>query len=168
MNKYLLCFLLIVLSVSACSAQHPEVQNSTYALMLQTLLDHSVDELSVADLSKSEQSVVLLDARELNEFEVSHIENAQWIGYDDFDPKRVEGISKDEEIVVYCSVGYRSEKITEQLNELGYRNVRNLYGGIFEWINQGNSVINGGEETVKVHAYDRTWGLWLETGEKVY
>ena len=57
----------------------------------------------------------------------------------------------------------------EKLKAAGYRNVRNLYGSIFEWVNQDNPVVdNQGKPTQKVHAYSRTWGVWLNKGEKVY
>ena len=144
------------------------MQSKSYELMLNTLLSHSVPELSVSDLD-TVQHAVLLDAREKNEFEVSKIENAQWVGYDDFSLDRVKDIPKDEEIIVYCSVGYRSEKVSEQLIEAGFTNVHNLYGGIFEWKNQGKVVVDStNAETERVHAYSRVWGIWLKRGEKVY
>ncbi|MDF9798803.1 hypothetical protein OKW21_004066 [Catalinimonas alkaloidigena] len=44
-----------------------------------------------------------------------------------------------------------------------------MYGGIFEWVNQGQDVVDSsGQPTEKVHAYDRVWGIWLKQGEKVY
>lgn len=44
-----------------------------------------------------------------------------------------------------------------------------MVGGIFEWKNQNNIVVdNSGAETQKVHAYGKTWGMWLNKGEKVY
>lgn len=69
---------------------------------------------------------------------------------------------------MYCSIGYRSEKIAKKLLENGYDNVSNLYGGIFEWANQGNKVYNDYGETTKVHAFSRLWSVWLNKGEKVY
>ena len=66
-------------------------------------------------------------------------------------------------------MGYRSEKISEQLLDAGYTDVANLYGGIFEWKNQNQKVVNmDGQTTESVHAYNRTWGIWLKNGEKVY
>ena len=80
-------------------------------------------------------SFVVLDSRSAGEFEVSHIKDAIWIGYKDFELQKVltEIPDKDTEIVIYCSIGVRSEKIGERLQEAGYKNVRNLYGGIFQW-----------------------------------
>ena len=70
---------------------------------------------------------------------------------------------------MYCSVGYRSEKISEKLEKLGYTNIYNLYGGIFEWKNVGKKVYdNKGQVTEKVHAYDNVWGRWLQNGEKCF
>ena len=42
-------------------------------------------------------------------------------------------------IIVYCSIGVRSEDIGEKLKELGYTKILNLYGGIFDWKNKGGN-----------------------------
>lgn len=115
--------------------------------------------------------VVLLDAREREEYEVSHLQNAVWVGdrtfeLDSVTPKIPD---KNTEIVVYCSIGVRSENIGEKLTEAGYTNVKNLYGGIFEWKNEGFPVYDPeGNETDKVHAFSKHWGKLLKKGEKVY
>ena len=78
-------------------------------------------------------------------------------------------IPKDAILVVYCSVGYRSEKIGEKLKALGFSKVYNLYGGIFEWSNRGYPLVDQKEQpTTKVHAFNKDWGRWLEQGTKVY
>lgn len=123
----------------------------------------------LANELKKPNKLVLLDAREKKEFEVSHLKNARWVGYDTFTMDAVKPLSKDTPIVIYCSIGVRSEKIGEKLKMAGYQNVRNLYGSIFEWVNQGNTVYDLTEKpTRKVHAYDKKWGIWLTEGEKVY
>jgi rhodanese-related sulfurtransferase len=145
-----------------------QVQSSAYNLTLKTLLSHSVPEVSVSQM-KGMKDVLLLDAREWNEYQVSHIRNAMYVGYDQFEPEKLKSINKNQTIVVYCSVGYRSEKISEKLKQAGFTNVSNLYGGIFEWVNQGNPVVDTtGNETKSIHAYNKTWGVWLHKGNKVY
>ncbi|HAQ70344.1 MAG TPA: rhodanese-like domain-containing protein, partial [Flavobacteriales bacterium] len=95
--------------------------------------------------------------------------DAKFIGYDSLNFKAIESLQKDEEIIVYCSVGYRSEIVCEKLSELGFTNVSNLYGGLFEWVNQSKPIVDGeGNITNRVHAFDKTWGIWLNKGEKVY
>lgn len=168
--KRILPILLLTTFFSCTSAQEkPIVGSSAYELMLQGLLDRDVPEMSIEQLDKTAPQYVLLDARERNEFDVSHIENARWVGYDDFSLERVAGIPKDTSIVVYCSVGYRSEKVTQQLLEAGFTDVQNLYGGIFEWTNQKGDLIDPqGRPTEKIHAYDKVWGVWVSEGKKVY
>ncbi|SDD58072.1 Rhodanese-related sulfurtransferase [Pricia antarctica] len=115
--------------------------------------------------------VVLLDAREKEEYEVSHLKNAIWVGAKTFDLDSVVPKIEDKntEIIVYCSIGVRSENIGEKLMDAGYPNVKNLYGGIFEWKNEGHAVYNPeGNETEKVHAFNKHWGKLLKKGEKVY
>jgi rhodanese-related sulfurtransferase len=168
---YLVLFLLLIASlfvaIKNINAQ-THVENKSFDLMLSTLLSHSAKEVGVAEVSNDTLSV-FLDSREKKEFEVSHIKNAIWVGYEDFDTARLKNIAKDEKIIVYCSVGYRSEKIAERLLASGYTNVVNLYGGIFEWVNQDKPVVDQtGNETEFVHAYSKKWGIWLNEGVKVY
>ena len=161
-----LVFICLIIPITTIQSQ--EVESKSYQLMLKTLLSHTVPELSVSEVQEA-QTITWLDARARGEYDISKIENAQWVGYDDFNLDRVEELPKDAEIVVYCSVGYRSEKVAEQLQEAGFTNVSNLYGGIFEWKNQGRAVVDSTESvTERVHAYSRTWGIWLKEGEKVY
>jgi rhodanese-related sulfurtransferase len=143
------------------------VQDKTYDLLLSTLLSHSVPEVSVDQIAS--EHFHILDARAYREFEVSHIEGATWVGYDDFDIGRLAGIDKQATVAVYCSVGYRSERITKKLQQQGYTHAVNVYGGIFEWVNTGHPVVSGdGTETEAVHAYSKSWGIWLTRGNQVY
>ncbi len=158
----------MVLGVSLEAQNSSGLKNSTYQLMLRSLLDESVDFITVADLAEEEE-LILLDTRAYEEYEVSHIKGAIWVGYDEFQPKMIEEFDKNLKVVVYCSVGYRSEKIGERLKSLGFVDVYNLYGGIFEWINKDQPVYDiDNNLTDDVHAYSREWGIWLDKGEKVY
>lgn len=114
------------------------------------------------------ESALFLDTREKREFDVSHIQGARWVGYETFDVQSLNEIGKDQVIVVYCSIGARSEEIGKKLQKAGYKYVFNLYGGLFHWVNEGLPVYANGQQTKKVHAYNRAWGIWLTNGEKVY
>lgn len=115
---------------------------------------------------------ILLDARETKEYNVSHLKNARCVGYDYFDLKKtIDKLPKDKnaKIVVYCSLGIRSEIVADKLIKEGYTNVYNLYGGIFEWKNNNYNVIDTlGNETEKIHTFNKDWSKWLKKGEKVY
>lgn len=161
----LLALLLLLWSGNVQAPTH--VSTRMYDLLLANLLSHSVPEISVDRLAS--KHILLLDAREYREFDVSHIEGALWVGYGDFTLTRLVGIDQHTPLAVYCSVGYRSERIAEALLRLGYTNVSNVYGGIFEWINTGHSVVTvDGTETNQIHAYSKFWGIWLTRGERIY
>lgn len=135
--------------------------------------EQSIPYISVEELKMLQQNkdLVLLDAREPEEYQVSHIKGAVFSGFSNFSAEAISESIKDKAapIVVYCSLGIRSEKISEKLKEEGYTNIRNLYGGIFEWKNKGFPVFDTeGMETEKVHAYSKSWSKWLTNGEKIY
>jgi len=139
--------------------------------LLHRLNDEVIPYISVQELAMPKTQVVLLDSREKIEFEVSHIKNALFVGYNDFDLNIVRDKIQDkhQKIVVYCSLGVRSEDIAERLKKAGYQNVFNLYGGIFEWKNQGFEVVDeNGRETESVHVFSKQWGKWLTNGILIY
>ena len=128
-----------------------------------------VKDMTVQELIQVKEDVILLDAREKEEFEISHIPGAIWVGYDDFSMDRIKGIAKNKSVVTYCSVGYRSERIGEKLQKEGFTDVQNLEGSIFRWMNEGQEVVNkDGETTNKVHGFDAKWGKWVKKGVVVY
>jgi rhodanese-related sulfurtransferase len=140
--------------------------------LLQKWNKNNVPYISVNELATQETKPILLDAREEKEFKVSHLKDAVFVGYTYFTlQKTLEKLPKDKtsKIVVYCSLGIRSEVIAYKLTREGYTNIYNLYGGIFEWKNANFQVIDTlGISTEKVHAFNKDWGKWLKKGTKVY
>ena len=158
--------LFIVQSTAQTPTTRPRSKSPKLDKTLRAMLHFSVPTISVDSLKKMNDRI-LLDAREQKEFDVSHIPTAQYCGYDHFDPNVLARVPKDKKIVVYCSIGVRSEKIAEKIKAMGYTHVANLYGGQFEWVNTGNSAVDKtGSMTRKVHAYNRLWSIFLD-GDKV-
>lgn len=164
--KNLITYIFLFFSgILICNAQN------SLSELLKKHNSESIPYISVQELAMPKTEVILLDARETEEYNVSHLEDAIHIGYDDFDINSVtkQIIDKSAVIVVYCSLGVRSEDIGEQLKKAGYTNIFNLYGGIFEWKNKGYSVYNSEEKlTEDVHAFSKAWSKWLLKGNKIY
>lgn len=121
------------------------------------------------DKLKHEDTVYLLDTRTPEEYQVSHLQHSQRVGYDDFEKKAVDHIPKDATVVTYCTVGYRSDKIGKKLKAMGYKNVHNLYGSLINWVNAGYPVHSPeGESTSKLHTHSEDWAQYLEGGKAVY
>lgn len=87
-------------------------------------------------IDTQEDSIFLLDVREPFEQYQSKIdyEPSALIPVDELS-NRIEELAdqKDNEIVCLCRSGSRSAKACELLEENGFKNVKNLKGGINEW-----------------------------------
>ncbi len=142
----------------------------------QTLKKHNknnVPYISATELRmlQAQENVIIIDSREQNEFNVSHILEAIFIGYDHFSIEEFsEKITdKNTPIVVYCTLGIRSEITADKLIKAGYTQVKNLYGGICEWKNKDYKVMDStNTETQNVHTFNKQWGKWLLNGKQVY
>ncbi len=76
---------------------------------------------------------IILDVREQDEFDESHIPGAILIPYTEIENKAEEILpGKDKQILVYCRSGRRSKIAAESLAKLGYTNVKE-FGGIIDW-----------------------------------
>ncbi|MBR9921489.1 MAG: rhodanese-like domain-containing protein [Bacteroidetes bacterium] len=165
MNRFLL-ILFSIIPFLGCKAQAPEnrpkLNETSFDEKLGSLLSFSVPLIGVEEVHKAKENYILLDTREREEFEVSHIPGATFVGYKDFESSSVENLDRDKPVVLYCSVGYRSEKIGEKLRKMGFSKVYNLYGSIFEWVNKGYPIVTPmGVETKKIHTYNKKWSEWM-------
>ena len=165
MKKILLISLLILWKVSLYGQE-------TLEEVLNKYNHKKVPYIAVTELKNLQQKnkVVILDSRELVEFKVSHIEGAILVGYDHFRLSSLpDNVDKKTPIVVYCTLGVRSEVIANQLIENGYTDVKNLYGGISEWKNKDYIVIDSIQRmTENIHVYSKKWGKWLTKGNPIF
>ena len=165
MKRILLISLLILWKVSLYGQE-------TLEEVLNKYNHKKVPYIAVTELKNLQQKnkVVILDSRELVEFKVSHIEGAILVGYNHFRLSSLpDSIDKKTPIVVYCTLGVRSEVIANQLIENGYTDVKNLYGGISEWKNKDYIVIDSIQRmTENIHVYSKKWGKWLTKGNPIF
>ncbi|MFA0963094.1 rhodanese-like domain-containing protein [Roseivirga sp. BDSF3-8] len=118
-------------------------------------------------LYDSDASLKIFDTRTREEFEISRLPGAVWIGDGDTIPPHNPDDSVP--VVVYCSIGYRSGLAGERLLDSGYSEVYNLEGGIFHWVNAGKKLMNShGAPTDTIHGYSPLWGSWINQGVVVY
>ena len=75
---------------------------------------------------------LLLDVRQDWETKLCRLENAIHIPIEEIEV-RVEELDPESEIVVYCHQGVRSAAVADYLRQLGFKNVRNLVGGLAHW-----------------------------------
>ena len=162
--------ILVLVSV-LCLIPFSGYSQDSLAELLGRYNEHKVPYITSEELAMPKTEAVILDAREQNEFKISHLKNAMYVGYNDFKIDTVEQNipNKQTPLLVYCSLGIRSETIANKLKKAGYTNVKNLYGGIFDWKNKQFPVYNAKEiETDSIHAGSKSVWKWLKNGIKVY
>jgi NADPH-dependent 2,4-dienoyl-CoA reductase/sulfur reductase-like enzyme/rhodanese-related sulfurtransferase len=74
------------------------------------------------------QPPLVLDVRNLNEYEASHLRGALHLPLDEL-RFRLEEVPRDRSLVVHCRSGFRSHLALRILKQNGFRQVRNLTGG---------------------------------------
>ena len=80
------------------------------------------------------QEVIILDVREQDEYDSSHIPDAVLLPVGTIDEDAAAAVipEKDSTVLVYCRSGNRSKTASSTLAELGYTNVYE-FGGIKTW-----------------------------------
>lgn len=116
---------------------------------------------ALAEGLRSDDPPVVLDVRAPEEFAVAHIPGARRVA-PGADVEALAADLRDRDVVVYCSVGVRSDSLGGRLAALGV-SVRNLRGAVFGWANDGRPLVDAaGAPTDVVHPYSARWGRYLK------
>lgn len=156
--KYLIPALLLLLSF---------VGYQVYSRGFYTLLNTSnLERVSVKQAQKilAQQSVTILDVRDENEYAVSHLKDAH--RYED---GMLDSLDINVPVLVYCTVGVRSNKLAKTMLEKGFSEVYDLKDGIIGWSNTKLPVVNiRNERTDSIHVYNQYFGQLLKEGIPIY
>ncbi|RVT62614.1 rhodanese-like domain-containing protein [Niallia taxi] len=83
------------------------------------------------DLTKMNKQFI--DVRTTGEFKGNHIRGFKNIPLDQLAQKAERELTKEKEVIVICQSGMRSKRACKMLTELGFRNVKNVKGGMRAW-----------------------------------
>ncbi len=94
------------------------------------------EDISVISLKKrldAGETLHLIDVREPFEYEEFNL-GGTLIPLGEV-PSRIQELEhlKEEEIIVHCRSGKRSQTAQQFLLQMGFKNVRNLLGGVLDW-----------------------------------
>jgi rhodanese-related sulfurtransferase len=113
---------------------------------------------------------IIIDVREDGEFRVSHLDDALHLESAEAISSVIaeRGLGKDTEIIVYCSVGYRSASVAADLQARGFTKVLNLEHSLFEWANKGYPMTSESGSTDKVHPFNKAWSVLVDDSLHAY
>ncbi|RYD21417.1 MAG: rhodanese-like domain-containing protein [Verrucomicrobiaceae bacterium] len=91
--------------------------------------------------------IQIVDARTPDEWSEGYIKGAKLVTYpDDFAAKAAKAVDPEKPVLVYCRSGGRSAKAAQLLRDAGFKDVRDLAGGIIAWEKDGKPVVKPAAE----------------------
>lgn len=166
---YLAVLGLFLVFPASCHSQAVPQRLETSFAPLNKMLAKTIraDEFAIsAPEAKLLNNPLFLDARETAEYQVSHLPGALMIGYDTPNFSILNSVDKQRPLVVYCTVGYRSERMANDLRAKGFKTVYNLYGSIYAWSLAGFPLVDAkNQPTEKIHTYNKKWGTYFPKDE---
>lgn len=94
-----------------------------------------IDAAGLAGKLNRGDNFVLVDVREPHEYKIARIPGARLIPLGEL-TRRVGELDPEAETIVHCRSGVRSARAVGFLRQQGFRNVRNMAGGILAWSDQ--------------------------------
>ena len=95
-----------------------------------------IEPTMVKQMLDNGKKFTLVDVRGQGEYEICRIDGSTLIPLDVIEERKIEklnGLKKDDEIVLHCKAGVRSLKAAKALIDIGFENVKSMRGGIEEW-----------------------------------
>ena len=96
-------------------------------MLYQTILPSEL-----AERLQTGEKINLIDVREPLEHEIASIQGAKLLPLSQFN-EWIDDLKPDEEIIVMCHHGIRSQSAAEYFLRHGFRQLYNLQGGIDDW-----------------------------------
>ena len=135
-NKSILLIVMLWMSLVSCGQKQNDKssdQDSASAISL----------IAPADLNKANKDILLIDVRTPGEYASGHIENSVNIDFRAGNFKELLGeLDTNQEVYVYCKMGGRSGSAAKIMEEMGFKKIYDLKGGIMEWEKEGFKKVN--------------------------
>jgi MoaD family protein len=97
--------------------------------------DRDITSVELNERLQRGEPLLILDVREPQEYQINRIEGSTLIPLGELGQRYVE-LDPSQEIIAQCKSGVRSAKAADFLRQKGFRRVRNLRGGILDWIDK--------------------------------
>lgn len=174
-NIQWVCCLILICSLSFVYVASPaSAEDLTDAQKKQIVYDMYADYKKsfpeVQDISPKQAmelmesgNIVFVDSRKSKEQKISMLPNA--VTENDF-MKNLEQY-RNQVIIGYCTISYRSGKLARKLREKGLK-MLNLKGGLLAWVHEGGKVYDASGETKRIHVYRKKWNYPPDGYEAVW
>jgi rhodanese-related sulfurtransferase len=164
-------FLVSLFCLIAQSVVAKELSDSDKRQLIETMVADIDAEFAVPQVDVqtarsllAQRSVLFVDVRDRDEIEVSSIPGS--ITRQEFERNPAQ--FRNQKLIAYCTIGYRSAKFTRNWNQQGFQ-ISNLRGSLLLWAHANGSLVDiQGKPTHEIHVYGRKWNLLPIGYQSVY
>jgi rhodanese-related sulfurtransferase len=137
MKKLSVVLFITVVFIAGCANSAPDASINKD---IQTNIFGAVESSGVQALIN--KGVTVIDVRTPEEYSAGHLENAVNIDFKAASFKEeISKLDKEKPYLVYCRTGGRSGQSVKIMEELGFKNIYDLKGGITAWQAEGKTVV---------------------------
>jgi len=127
----ILLIVMLWISLVSCGQKQNEKSSDQDSASTITLI-------SPEELNKVNKDIVLIDVRTPQEYATGHLENSVNIDLRSRNFKELVGkLDKNQDVYVYCKVGGRSASAARTMEDMGFKKIYDLKGGILQWEKEG-------------------------------
>jgi rhodanese-related sulfurtransferase len=91
-------------------------------------------------MREADPSIVYLDVREPNEWNLGRIPGAIFIARGNLESRIEATLPRENKIIIYCARGNRSALAADTLQQMGYNDVASMSQGFLGWVDAGGEV----------------------------
>ncbi len=129
----------------------------------------TIEPYDLKSLIDTRNRMFLIDPREQNEFEISHLKGSKRVGYNNFSVEKVWMLDRNTTIILCGLDDQRVKHVGAYLKMMGFLDVRTISGNIIGWVNAGYPLVDkDGHSTNNVFVRSRDEGRKLKKGKAVY
>ena len=132
MEKFTLMFMTMIMAVLLVGCAGAASGGTTSGSSGNEGAYHKITQEEAKKMMTDNSKAIILDVRTAGEYAEKHIPNARLVPNEDIKDQPIEGLNKDDVILVYCRTGHRSKQASDKLVKMGYKNIYD-FGGITTW-----------------------------------
>jgi rhodanese-related sulfurtransferase len=121
-------------------------QNNNLYQFINKNITFKNDTIGVSN-AKMQSDVLWIDARSYTEYSKGSIANSININAAHPILTELNSVAKNKNIIVVSNFGYRANLLASELKKNGFIQVKVLYGGLIDWVNQQNGLVNDKDAT---------------------
>ncbi len=129
----------------------------------------TVEPYDLKSLIDTRNRLFIIDTREQNEFDISHIKGSKRVGYNNFSVEKVWMLDRNTTIILSSTDETRVKHVGAYLKMMGFVDVRTISGNLIAWLNAGYTLVDkDGRISTNIFIKNRDDAKKLKRGKAIF